>query len=121
MWQANDDEYLAAFSLRWRVSAARLKRWYKISDVQLAVQLAVGERGAQLRMRTGDKARKPIRGGVAAYAAARGVTVAQLETETGLTRRTFNRLAKSNNTHRVRDLVAGVAVLLAARAQERQV
>lgn len=110
-WQFNDDDYLAAFSLRWCVSAARLKRWYKIGEGQLAV----GEPGAQLRMRGGDTARGPIRGGIAAYAAARGVTVAQLEAETGLTRRTFNRLANSNNTHRVRDLVAGVAVLLAAR------
>ena len=98
------------FDTRWRMSARRLSRRYDAGDPQVRV----GMSGERERCYAKDTARGPIRGGIAAYAAARGVTVAQLEQHTGLTRRTFNRLAGSSNTHRVRDLVAGVAVLIAA-------
>ena len=107
------DECAAYFDVRWDVPPARIKRWWRDRDPQLLV----GQAGKRYRYADLDLARRPITCGIAAYAAARGVTVAQLEARTGLTRRTLNRLALSNNTHRVRDLVAGVAVLLAAEGR----
>lgn len=97
-------------SKRWGVSMLTIDTWIKESNIQLALL----KRGAAWRTDEKDNRSSPI-SSLSHFTQAQGVFIKDVVEYSGLTKQTLNRLAKRRNTHRVRDLIAGSAVLVAAR------
>ncbi len=94
---------------RWKVDFRRL------DAAQYALLLA----GRQYRIDTQDSHISVLRGGLSRYCQERGVFIADVVEHSGLTRQTLSRLSRQYNTHRVRDLIAGTAALVAAGNRDR--
>ena len=86
---------------RWQVRPGTLDRWQAANGTQYRLL----RRGATLRR---DRAHGPI-DSLSQYVQRHGIFISDVVEASGLSRQTLNRLAKRHNTHRLRDLIAGVA------------
>ncbi len=100
-------------STRWCVSWATIGTWSSTG----ARQYQLLKSGAAARVAADDRC-SPIKS-LSLHCQAQGVFIKDVVEASGLTKQTLNRLAKHRNTHRLRDLVAGTAVLVAARNRSK--
>ncbi len=100
------------FALRWGVTVEIVRYWARIEDPQwllLVNGMRRRERGPVIDRQCGPVV------GLSDYVQEQGIFISDLVEHSGLSAQHLHRLAKSDNTHRLRDLVAGVSLLVIAR------
>ena len=103
---------LRLLAIRWRVSAATILRWHAANSKQYLLLTAGMKKreNAALSTRINN---------LSLFVQQHGIFIKDVVRLSGLTRQTLNRLArKKRTTCRLRDLVAGTAVLLAAPTED---